>query len=336
MVATGVDPGVDALSEVLAICRSERAVTARFALSAPWGLRSEGTSGALLRLARGAPYWMRVPGHPAVQVEPGDLVMVPPGVRHDIDSGEGVVPTPFSDLIDRHAVGPRGENPLVFSHGDAAGPGPCTDLFSAQVWFSAYCRRTVFGILPPYIHIRNADLTLAGALASTMQSLIEETLQRRPGWRLSAARMGDLLLVQILREYLIGRSTMGAGWLRGITDPAVARAIMHIHRKPQRDWTLASLSREAALSRTALSARFTQLVGTSPIAYLAQHRMALAAEALEGGARRLGQIAQAVGYSSDKVFVRAFRRWSGMTPGAYVRGLAERRRVDALVEHDDV
>lgn len=325
----GATPGDDALSEVLSICRSERAVTARFALTAPWGLRSLGTPGALIRLARGAPYWMRVPGHAAVRVEPGDLVMVPPGIAHDIDSGDGVAPAPFSDLIDRHAVGPRGENPLVFSHGSGAGGGALTDLFSAQVWFSAYCRRTVFSILPPFILVRSADLTLAGALATTMQSLIEETLARRAGWRLSAARMGDLLLVQILREHLVAEPAIRAGWLRGLTDVTIARAIMQIHRVPQQRWTLAGLSREAGLSRTAFAARFHQLVGTSPIAYLTQHRMALAAQALEGGALRVGQIAQSVGYSSDKVFARAFARWSGLAPGAYARGRRPPREGDA-------
>lgn len=305
---------MDVLSEVLSICRSERAVSARFALTAPWGLRSDGVSGALIRMARGAPYWMQMQGMQPVLVSPGDLVMVPLGAPHSIVSAPGVPEETFSRLIAQHAVGPRYENPLVFSHG---GGGELTDMFSAHVWFSTYCRHSVFRILPPFIHIREQDMPITSCLATTMQLLIIETLDRRAGWRLSAGRMSELLLVNILREHLSKESAIGEGWLRGLTDPAIARAIMCMHRLPEQGWGVDSLASEAGMSRSRFSARFTELVGTSPINYLTAHRMALAAEQLEAGALHLSQIAQAAGYESEKVFARAFRRWSGLTPTAY-------------------
>lgn len=305
---------MDTLSEVLDICRSERAVTARFALSAPWGLRSEGVSGAMIRMARGEPYWLRVDGMAPVRVEPGDLVMLPTGAPHTVASDLGVVPEPFSRMIARHAQGPKDENPLVFSHG---GGGPGTDMFSALVWFSAYCRHSVFRILPPLIHVRERDLPLADCLAMAMESLTLETLARRPGWRLSAARMGELLLVNILREHLAHETAAGEGWLRGLGDPAIARAIVGMHRAPQRDWGVESLAAEAGMSRTRFSTRFKELVGAAPIAYLTAHRMALAAQQLEAGLPS-GRVAESAGYESPKVFARAFRRWCGLTPRAYL------------------
>lgn len=317
------DLTADVLSEVLSICRSQRAVTARFALTAPWGLQSEGTPGALIRIVRGAPYWMQVQDLAPQRVEPGDLVMIVPGARYQISSDLDAPLASFADMIARHADGPRDENPLVFSHGATGAGGAFTDFYSTQVWFSAYCRHTVLRILPPCILIRERDMPIAGCLATTMQLLIEETLARRPGWRLSAARMGELLLVNILREHLAREAAIGAGWLRGISDPAIAKAIAHMHRAPQEGWTLASLASVAGLSRTRFSARFKELVGSSPIGYLTEHRMALAAEALEAGVLQLGQIADAAGYESAKVFARAFRRWSGLTPSAYLQRASE-------------
>lgn len=314
---------MDVLSEVLSICRSERAVTARFALGAPWGLHSDGVSGALIRMARGAPYWITLPGSAPLLVMAGDLVMLPLGAAHTIGSTPGVTAAPFAQLIAQHAVGPRDENPLVFSHG---GGGESTDMFSAQVWFSAYCRHSVFRILPPLIHIRAQDLPLASCLATTMESLTMETLAKRPGWRLSAGRMGELLLVNILREHLAKDAEAGAGWLRGLSDPAIARAIMVMHRTPQQAWSVLALAREAGMSRSLFSERFKALVGATPISYLTAHRMALAAEKLEAGTLHLAQIAQDAGYESDKVFARAFRRWCGVTPTAYLRREAQQRK----------
>lgn len=315
---------MDVLSEVLAICRSERAVTARFSLTAPWGLRSAGVSGAMIRLSRGAPYWIQLQGDAPLRVEAGDLVMLPLGAPHTILSAPGVPATPFADLIAQHADGPKDENPLVFSHG---GGGEATDMYSALMWFTPYCRHSVFRILPPLIHFRESELPIAGCLATTMQSLIMETLHRRPGWRLSAGRMGELLLINILRERL-GRqaTTLDPGWLRGLTDPAIARAIMGIHREPQQDWNVEQLADQAAMSRSRFCARFKELVGDTPIGYLTAHRMALAAEQLAAGLLHPSRIAEEAGYESEKVFARAFRRWSGMTPSAYLRRERARRK----------
>ena len=69
----------DALSHLLAGYKSERAVTARFSLSAPWALHSTGVDGPLIRLCTGAPYWISVGDAEPVQVAPHDIAMLPQG-----------------------------------------------------------------------------------------------------------------------------------------------------------------------------------------------------------------------------------------------------------------
>lgn len=316
---------MDVLSEVLAICRAERAVTARFHLSAPWGLRSDGVaSSAVIRMARGAPWWVAVAGGEPLRVEPGDLVMLPLGAAHRMGSGPDVPAVPFAELLTRRTPGARDEAPLALHHG---GGGAGCEMFSALLWFSAYCRHSVLGFLPPLIHVRASELSTAGSLAGSMEALVTETLDQRPGWRLSASRMGELLLVNILREHLMRASgPTEAGWWRGLADPAIARAMAVMHREPARGWTVEALAREAAMSRSRFSERFKALVGDTPMGYLGAHRMALAAEQLEAGHLPLARVAQDAGYESDKVFARAFRRWAGLSPTAYARREAARRQ----------
>ncbi|MEJ8821715.1 AraC family transcriptional regulator [Variovorax humicola] len=318
---------MDALSEVLSNCRAQRAVTAHFKLTGPWALHSAGVSGVMIRMSRGAPWWLQLDGAAPVRVDAGDLTMLPMGAPHLVASELGAPVHAFARLIAQHAEGPKDENPLVFSHGGDG--GALTEMFSVLMWFPAYTRHSVFGILPPLIHIRERELPLAGCLATTMQSLIVETLARRPGWRVSAARMGELLLVNILRERLGKATVQDAGWLRGLTDPAIARALTRIHLEPRKKWTVELLAREAAMSRSSFSERFKDLMDTTPIGYLTDHRMALAAEQFETGNCRLAEIAETAGYESDKVFARAFRRWSGLTPTAYMKRESERGKVMA-------
>ena len=96
-----------------------------------------------------------------------------------------------------------------------------------------------------------------------------------------------------------------------------------LHRQPERGWTLESLSAVAGMSRSRFSARFVELVGEAPIVHLTSYRMYLASGALRDPRRRLIEIAESVGYTSEKAFIRAFRRWSGMAPKQYARNLRD-------------
>lgn len=179
---------------------------------------------------------------------------------------------------------------------------------------------------------RSMSSRRSGRLAGSSQRLRSSSGSSRramsspQGWRLSASRMGELLLVNILREHLLRAiGATEAGWWRGLSDPAIARAIAAMHREPARGWSVEALACEAAMSRSRFSERFKTLVGDAPMGYLGGHRMALVAEQLEAGHQPLAKVAQDAGYESDKVFARAFRRWSGLSPTAYAKREVARR-----------
>lgn len=305
----------DHLSDVLAICRAERAVTASFSLGEPWALASEGVPGTMIRIAQGQPYWLKVQGQAPLQVLPGDLVVLPLGSPHVIASDLALAPVPFARMIERFAQGPKDENPLTFEHG---GCGSQTRIDSVLLWISAYCRHTILTLLPPLLHIPAAQAAPPAMLGRMLQTLIEDSLARRAGWRLAAARLGELVLIHVLSNHFAAQQQCGQGWVRGLADVQIARAMAAIHGRPSHGWTLQALAREAAMSRSLFAEKFKALVGESPMAYLQQQRMAHAAQQLESGLP-LAQIAEDCGYESERVFARAFKRWCGLPPRAYQR-----------------
>ena len=150
-----------------------------------------------------------------------------------------------------------------------------------------------------------------------MHAMVEESLLRQPGWRLVASRFGELLLIQLLRGYLARQMVHGDGWVRGLADAQIARAMAAMHGDPGKAWTVQGLAGQAAMSRSRFAERFKSLVGQPPMAYLSEHRMAYAAQQLEVGHASLAEIAELTGYESERVFARAFKRWGGLAPRAY-------------------
>ena len=80
------------------------------------------------------------------------------------------------------------------------------------------------------------------------------------------------------------------------------------------------IAREAAVSRSLLAQRFTELVGEAPMRYLANWRMQLAKQMLREGARNIQEVAARVGYESEAAFNRAFKRATGAPPAAWRKG----------------
>jgi AraC-like DNA-binding protein len=136
--------------------------------------------------------------------------------------------------------------------------------------------------------------------------------------------LSELMFVDVVRRYLETLPEDRSGWLAGLRDPFVGRAVAALHRTPSRDWTLDSLAREVALSRSALAERFTHFVGQPPMQYLANWRMQIAANQLCSGTESVAAIAERVGYESEAAFSRAFKKAVGVAPSQWRKSRAVR------------
>jgi transcriptional regulator GlxA family with amidase domain len=149
---------------------------------------------------------------------------------------------------------------------------------------------------------------------------LAESTTPRPGGECVLARLSELLFVEVVRRHVADLPPGQTGWLAGLRDETVGRALEKLHQRPAHPWTLEELAKECATSRSTLAERFAFFVGLPPIQYLARWRIQLAASLLRSTKANLAAIAEQVGYGSEAALSRAFKRQLGVAPAPYRRG----------------
>jgi AraC-like DNA-binding protein len=157
-----------------------------------------------------------------------------------------------------------------------------------------------------------------GGIGALVMSAVKESSHARPGSENVLARLSELMFVETVRRYLETLPAGQTGWLAGLRDPLVGKALSALHGEPAAAWTVDSLARRVGASRSVLAERFTTMVGQPPMQYLTLWRMQLAARALIDG-RAVADVAAAAGYDSEAAFSRAFKKVLGQAPGTWRR-----------------
>jgi AraC-like DNA-binding protein len=152
-----------------------------------------------------------------------------------------------------------------------------------------------------------------------LEAMGSEALSPRPGGTTVMLRLADILVIHAVRSWIDAGVDGRDGWLAALRDPQIGRAIVLMHRQPERAWTVATLAAAVNMSRSVFSDRFTALVGAPPLLYLTRWRMHLAARWLREDRTSLGEVATRLGYESEPSFSRAFKRHVGVPPGAVRR-----------------
>ena len=173
--------------------------------------------------------------------------------------------------------------------------------------------------LPRVLQVPGRTLGADSWVATFLRAVVAESNQRRPGGEAVLERMSEMLFVEVLRRHVDALPPEQTGWLAGVRDPAVGRALALLHDRPAEPWTLEKLSEEAGLSRSSLHERFVHFIGQPPMQYLTRWRMQVASGLLRDTSAKLVEISLGVGYESEAAFSRAFKREVGVSPGAWRR-----------------
>jgi len=174
----------------------------------------------------------------------------------------------------------------------------------------------LFASLPPFLHIKKDEGPASEWLQANISHVVREAEGGRPGSESLLSNLTELLFVETLRCYL-ERTESDAGWLAALNDPGVGKALELIHQDPAQGWTVADLAKRAGMSRSAFAARFSELLGCAPMAYLTRWRIRLASNFLEDVRQSIGGVAAKVGYDSEAAFSRAFKRELGVAPALW-------------------
>lgn len=310
---------MDALSDVLRVSQLTGGVFLHAEFFAPWCVSARVTPescppiiGAASRLIG---YHYIVEGDLRVRsdedeftVTAGEVVLVPRNEPHLMGSDLSLSPVKTGELVQP----PKNGGLYTIRHG---GNGARTRTVCGFLGCGCSDTNPVVTALPAVFKLR-ADNDW---IRSTFQYAADEVAAGRPGSETVLAKLSELLFVEAVRRYVESLPEEQTGWLAGLHDTYVSRALALIHRDIARPWTVDELGREIGLSRSALADRFTRLIGMPPMQYLASWRMQVAAQKLKSTSASLAQVAAMVGYDSEASFSRAFKKSVGTAPATWRR-----------------
>lgn len=314
---------MDALSDVLRLVRLTGAVfldaefTAPWCISAPTGVAvctqymPQAQHVAVYHLVTAGSCEVKFADEAPHHAQTGDLIVIPGGEAHLI--GDDLA-APHADLA-RLVV----QNPDDVPRVSYGGGGAVTRLICGYLACDSILFKTLLAALPRLMIIGMRDGTRGQWLASSLQFSVAEYAAPNAGASTVLAKLSELMFVEAIRRHAESLPAGQQGWLAGLSDRFVGRALALMHSKPAHAWTVDELANDVGLSRSALGERFAAVIGQPPMQYLTRWRLQLAADLLHNSRRAIAAIAADVGYDSEAAFSRAFKRELGAAPATWRR-----------------
>lgn len=315
----------DVLSDVLGAVHLTGAVFFDFTLSSPWVLEAPPSHQIAATVMPGAQHvieyhlivsgacWGHAVGETPIRLVEGDVIVFPQGAAHVMSSAPGMRNPTDASVFERPASSPK------LRALEAGGGGP--DSARVLCCFLGCDDRPfnpLLTALPKVIHLSGMSDSAGGGLRTLISLAARESVGTRPGSENVLARLSELMFVESVRQYLETLPPAETGWLTGLRDREIGRALAAIHGNARAAWTVEELARLVGMSRSMFAERFTAMVGEPPMQYLALWRMQLASRLLADGSQ-VAAAAEAVGYASEAAFSRAFKKLVGQAPTAWRR-----------------
>jgi len=291
----------DVLGDILETLRFRGSIFFRSELAAPWGLSVEETGLPRFHIVLSGECYVGSNGSESIRAREMDIVMLPGGTPHWIADQPGRSLVMSNSAAEACELG----NPM-FQQGRITNRIMC-----GLVRFEKGASHPAIDALPELMHFGNDDTR--GAIWRLVDLIDEEVTQGSGRHSRVADRLTEILFVKLLNRHVETSSDV-TGFVAALRDRRVHRALTLMHADPAFDWSLTSLGERVGMSRATLVRRFQEIVGTSPMAYLADWRLTKAYSLVRHTAMPLDHVAEATGYSSVRTLSRTFKRRHGYTP----------------------
>lgn len=315
---------MDVLSEVLKAVKLDGAVFFNGEFSAPWCTREPDscTMASFLPfgpkhvfifhlVTEGQCHYREKEGDRALRLNAGDIIILPQGNAHLM--GNGIPVSPLDAAPHLKQVFAEGR---ILSH-QLGGGGETTKLVCGYLTCDPQLSQAFLAGLPPIIKVHIRDSPSGKWLEDSFRYSVDHAEASGPGGAAVIAKLSELLFVETLRRYIAQLPQTQTGWLAGVRDPDVGKALALLHKQPAHPWTIASLAEAVGLSRSVLADRFRHYLSDTPMGYLTRWRLQLAAQVLASSSKSVAEVAGEVGYESEPSFNRAFKREFGVPPARY-------------------
>ncbi|PXX57636.1 AraC-like DNA-binding protein [Nocardia tenerifensis] len=315
---------MDPLSEVLALLEPRSFSTAAVDAGGAWAIKLDDLAGQIkcYAVVRGS-CWLTVEGgDEPMRIPEGSCFVMLTGRVAVLGSRPGIEPALASDVL-----GPaRGGRVITYQGGGDA------YVVGTRFEFASPNAPTLLRSMPTVMPVETSGDR--ARLRGSIELMMEELREARPGSDLIAQQLAHMMLVQALRLYISTSSHDDVGWFAALADPQLSTALEAMHADPAHPWTVRKLATLTGMSRTTFAERFRARAGETPIAYLTRWRMILASEQLLSTENTIGRIASSVGYESEHAFSTAFKREMGIPPGRYARAgrlIGSSREIERVV-----
>ncbi len=306
---------MDALGGLLDTPRARGAFALRALMNAPWSLRDQACSPLTLIAGVAGTLWLTPDDGDPFQIGPGDVALARAPVYYMLADSPS---TPPQMIIH---PGQR----CCDLNGDSLHE---TMMHGVRTWGNDADGSTVF-LIGAYEHLSDISERLLRALPpvlslthSEWQSplvalLRDEVIKDEVGQAAVLDRLLDLLLTAVLKAWFGKHDSSKPEWWRYQGDRIIERTLRIMHDQPANPWTMDALALEVGASRASLARRFQERVGESPMTFLRNWRMALAADLLCQPDESVSTVAEKVGYATPFAFSAAFKRVRGVSPQAH-------------------
>jgi AraC-like DNA-binding protein len=326
----------DALSNLLRTVRLTGATFFDIAAQDSWAISSPARDLILPKILPGADHliayhlvtaghcFARIAGGEPIALQAGEVVVFTSADPHIMSSGPtGSAGPTTADLLD---IAFAGQMPFHINF--AEGGAGTTKLVCGYLACDAHPFNPLLAALPPVLRAGDPADGATGWLGQFIRLALAEVAEKRPGGDTVLTKLSELMFIDVLRRYIETMPPHDTGWLAGLRDPHIGKALALIHDQPAHPWTIDTLAKQSGMSRTVFAERFAAMVGMPSMQYLAKWRMQVASELLTGSNANLARIAAEIGYESEAAFSRAFKRMFGVPPSAWRLGV----RTDSNVE----